>query len=208
IPQDENEVEVVAVEPQPPALNDDFSVFLYKVESLLGRIETKQKQLEDLEARVIANEKAIATVTGFVASEFVNYTDVLSDENQPEENQDFMVIYQNALSSYNNTQYHQAIRLFEQLLYMNENHPLASNCQYWIGECYHIQGDYSNAAVAFNSVLEYSLSSKYDDALLMNGICQLELGNHALAKEYFSELVTQFPDSEYVPKANGYLQTL
>ena len=208
IPQDENEVEPQIFEPQPPPLNDDFAAFLYKVENLLDRIENKQKQLEDLQARVIANEKAIATVTGFVASEFVNYTDVLSDEQNPTENQDYMAIYQNALASYNNSNYNQAIRLFEQLLYMNKNHPLASNSQYWIGESYHSQQDYGNAAAAFGSVLQYKLSSKYDDALLMNGICQLELGNQSLAKQYFSELVTEFPDSEFVPKANNYLQTL
>jgi len=209
LPQDENEVAVIEeAKQEPPAPNDDFAVFLYKVEQLLDRIESKQKQLEDLEFRVIANERAIAAVTGFVASEFVNYTDVISDDVPLNENQDYMTIYQNALASYNSGQHSQAIRLFQQLLYMNKNHPLASNCQYWIGECYHAEGDCAKAASAFTSVLEYKLSSKYDDALLMNGICQLELGNHTKAKEYFSELVTDYPESEHVSRANNYLQTL
>ncbi|MBN2103454.1 tetratricopeptide repeat protein [bacterium] len=209
LPDEENEVVIIEeAKPEPPAANNDFARFLYKVETLLDRIETKQKQLEDLELRVIANERAIAAVSGFVASEFVNYTNVISEDAPQEDAQDFMTIYQNALASYNSGLHKQAIRLFQQLLYMNKNHPLASNCQYWIGESHHAEGDYANAAAAFSSVLEYTLSSKYDDALLMNGICQLELGNYTKAKEYFSELVTDYPDSEYVARANDYLQTL
>ncbi|MBN1782694.1 tetratricopeptide repeat protein [bacterium] len=214
IPQDEKEV-AVAEEAAPAnmaMLNDEFSMFLHKVESLLDRIEDKQKQLEVLEARVMANEKAIATVTGFVASEFVNYTNVMMDEagtgDSSAVHDEYMNMYQTALNQYNKQQYAPAIRKFEKLLVQNPAHPLSSNCQYWIGESYRAQNDYVKASEAYNAVLAYTLSSKYDDALLMSGVCQLELGNESLAREYFSELVNRYPESELVGKANEYLESM
>jgi tol-pal system protein YbgF len=189
---------------------DEFAVFIHKVETLLDRIQDKHQLLDDLEARVIANERAIATVTGFVASEFVNITNV---DNQPElprptDDESFMNLYQNALASLNNKHYTEAIQQFEQLLIMNRNHALASNCQYWIGEGYYAQANYSKAADAFNQVLNFKLSSKLDDALLMSGICQLELGNRQKAREYFNELIDEYPDSEFVTRATTYLNSL
>ena len=195
-----------------PAFNsqDEFAVFIHKVESLLGRIEDKHQLLEELEARVIANERAIATVTGFVASEFVNITNVNNQPElpQPTDDENFMNLYQNALANLNNKHYAEAIQQFEQLLVMNRNHALASNCQYWIGEGYYAQANYFKAADAFNQVLNFKLSSKLDDALLMSGICQLEMGNRQKARDYFNELIDEYPDSEFVPRANNYLNSL
>jgi TolA-binding protein len=216
IPQDEANVAVTEVpetrsEPMSIDRNDELAVFLYKVENLLGRIEDKQKQLEELEARVIANERAIATVTGFVASEFVNYTDV-NDQPQPEAapstDEYYMNLYQTALSNFNTQNYGLAQRQFEQLLQLNDSHPLASNCQFWIGECYHNQRDFANAADAYGKVLNYHLSSKYDDALMKSGLCHVELGDTTRAKEIFSELLSEHPESEFVTQASGMLNTL
>jgi TolA-binding protein len=189
---------------------DEFAVFIHKVETLLGRIEDKHQLLEELEARVLANERAIATVTGFVASEFVNITNVNNQPElpQPTDDENFMNLYQNALTNFNNKHYLQAIQQFEQLLVMNRNHALASNCQYWIAEGYYAQADYSRAADAFGQVLNFKMSSKLDDALLMSGICQMELGNRQKAREYFNELIRAYPESEFVPKANTYLNSL
>ena len=127
---------------------------------------------------------------------------------QPMGDENFMDLYQNALTNINNKRFAQAVQQFEQLLVMNRDHALASNCQYWIGEGYYAQANFVKAADAFGQVLTFKLSSKLDDALLMSGICQLELGNRQKAREYFNELVTNYPDSEFVPRANNYLNSL
>ena len=90
----------------------------------------------------------------------------------------------------------------------NPDHRLASNCQYWIGESYNAMKQYQEALNAFNSVMSYRTSYKFDDALIMSGICHLRLGDRTTARENFQQLVSRFPDSEYAPKAMRYLGRL
>jgi len=69
-------------------------------------------------------------------------------------------------------------------------------------------GQYQKAIAAFNSVLHYTRSYKLDDALIMNGIIHLKLGNKTMARENFQELISKYPDSEYASKAMRYLGRL
>ena len=80
--------------------------------------------------------------------------------------------------------------------------------QYWIGECYNALGDYAKAIVAFNRVMEYRSSYKFDDALIMTGVVSMKMGDNENAKQKFQELVNRYPDSEYAPKAMRYLGRL
>ena len=86
--------------------------------------------------------------------------------------------------------------------------PFAISAQYWIGECYNAVGDYREAINAFNLVLNYQTSYKFDDALIMNGVTYLKIGEVELAKKNFQQLVQNYPDSEYAPKAMRYLGRL
>ncbi|MDQ7052633.1 MAG: tetratricopeptide repeat protein [candidate division KSB1 bacterium] len=87
-------------------------------------------------------------------------------------------------------------------------HRLASNCWYWIGESYFALGDLNNALQAFNEVLNYRNSFKTDDALLMLGRIYMRQGNAEMARQMFNRLQQDYPDSEYVPRAQRYLNQL
>ncbi|HSE98093.1 MAG TPA: hypothetical protein VLD57_07450, partial [Blastocatellia bacterium] len=63
--------------------------------------------------------------------------------------------------------YNECIEILEWLLLQRPDHPLASNCQYWIGESYFGLGEYSKALAAFKQVSSHSGSPKRRDARIM-----------------------------------------
>ena len=121
---------------------------------------------------------------------------------------DFQGQYQEALQTYRNRQYRNAIQKFEALLNINTHHSLSDNCQYWIGESYYGLGDYQQAIVAFEKVFAFTNSNKDDDAQLKLGLCYLKLNDRANARSEFEKLVNSYPTSEYVSIAKRYLASL
>lgn len=116
--------------------------------------------------------------------------------------------YNNGLEKFKQSRYDEAILVFERLRTQFPDHALVSNCTYWIGECYHAQGLYTNAIVEFEKVFQYSASYKYDDALLMKGKCYTRMGDRDLAATSLQSLLDRFPDSEYVSRAKILLQNM
>ena len=176
-----------------------------RVQELKDEMEKRIKQIDELQSQVKANERAIASVTGKVAGDYTVYQNEslggLSSRN-------FKENYEIALQKFYAKQYQEAIRIFRALMISNPDHRLASNCQYWIGESYNAMGMYGEAINAFNAVMNYGSSYKFDDALIMSGLCNLKIGNKSKARDDFQTLVSQFPDSEYAPKAMRYLGRL
>ena len=171
-----------------------------RIQDLRNEMEQRTRRIENLENKVLENERAIASVTGGIAGAQGSFG--IDNSRSFKEN------YENALQRFYNKQYQDAIRMFSGLMASNPDHRLASNCQYWIGESYNQLKQYRQAIDAFRAVLNYKSSYKFDDALLMSGICYLKLGDSATARENFQQLVSRYPDSEYAPKAMRYLGRL
>jgi len=118
---------------------------------------------------------------------------------------DFDDSYNAALELFQNHQYQQAIDTFFQLLLQNPRHPLADNCQYWIGESQYAQGKFYQAVSEFNKVFAFDAPDKQDDAQLMLGLTYLKLGEITTARTEFDWLVSCYASSEYVNTAHRYL---
>ena len=176
-----------------------------RIQNMKDELDQRRQQIENLQTQVRTHEKAIAELTGRVAGE---YTGLGGGSFGVGSVEDFKANYEMGLQQFYSRKYVDAVRVFKGLLSSNPDHRLASNCQYWIGESYNAMGEYSQAIEAFNAVLRYRSSYKLDDALLMNGLCHLKLGDRATAREKFQELVSRYPDSEYAPKALRYLGSL
>lgn len=116
--------------------------------------------------------------------------------------------YRAALDAYNARQYRDAINAFSRLLAEDANNSLADNCQYWIGESYYGLGNYAQAIAEFEKVFAYPNSNKADDALLKLGVTYLKLGDRESARTQFEQLLANYPKSEYLDKARGYLNRL
>jgi len=121
---------------------------------------------------------------------------------------DFATSYEGGLRQFYSRNYDQSIYIFSQLLEVQPNHRLASNCQYWIGECYFGLQNYSNALNAFKNVFSFEASTKIDDSLIMMSRCLIFQGESNSAKEMLEQLLDEFPDSEYIAAAEKYLGQL
>ncbi|MGE0546439.1 MAG: tol-pal system protein YbgF [Kofleriaceae bacterium] len=76
-------------------------------------------------------------------------------------------------------------------------HEYADNAQYWLGEAFYAQRDYSHALAEFRVVIEtYPRGNKVPDALLKVGFCYGALGQHDKARAVLEQVVTLYPNTE------------
>ena len=113
--------------------------------------------------------------------------------------------YSAALDQFNNRNYQGAIDQFDALLKANAGDDLAVNCHYWMGESYYGLKNYKEAIRHFEMVFNYKASGKKPYAQLMLGNAYAALGNTAEAKEAYGKVVSDYPTSSLVAKAQARL---
>ena len=87
-------------------------------------------------------------------------------------------------------------------------HDYADNAQYWLGEAFYAQKDYTQALVEFRKVIEvYPRGNKVPDALLKVGYCYQSLGQGEKAHAVLEQVVTRYPRSEPATLAAKRLET-
>ena len=145
--------------------------------------------LESIKSSDVAPKDTVATVTL---------------EEAPDDTE-YRTLYNEALNLYFDRDYKSSIGKFRELLTRSRKHPLADNCQYWLGENYYSQENYSQAIAEFQKVAPLGDGNKADAALFKIGMSQLKMGQDASARETFTRLEKQFPDSDLLDKARQYL---
>lgn len=113
--------------------------------------------------------------------------------------------YEAALDLFRNRSYTDAVDQFQGLLKAGISDDLASNCHYWTGESYFGMKKYQDAIQHFEMVFDYKKSAKKAAAQLMIGNSYLASGNKAAAKEAYEKVVSNYPISSYVKKAQDKL---
>lgn len=113
--------------------------------------------------------------------------------------------YDDARSEFENRNYQAAITLFESLMSASTNHSLSDNAQYWIGECHYALGKYDAAIIDFEKVFTFPKSNKLDDAQYKLGLCYVRKGDSIKAKEELNRLINNYPNSEYVARAENLI---
>lgn len=115
--------------------------------------------------------------------------------------------YQKALGLLRVKNYSGAAKEFSGFLRFYPDSPLASNSQYWLGECYYGQRRFQEAIDEFERVFTfYASSSKVPASLLKIGYSHLELQQPSMARSVFQQLVRTYPQSQAAIKAHGRLQ--
>ncbi len=95
---------------------------------------------------------------------------------------------------------------FRQFLQQHPRSALASNAQYWMGECFYGQRQYTQAIHEFERVLtNYPASQKVPAALLKIGYSHLGLQDTKTARLMFRQLVRTHPKSRAAAKAYARL---
>jgi len=182
-----------------------FKEFFMRIHKLLDGLKQSSQKVKGIESHVMLNKKVITDFTTQLLYEYQGYEKFfLNDVNEKLIKRNFKI----GLEKFYSGMYNAALGIFNDILNFYKYNPLASNCEYWIGECHYATGDYKRAIESFNNVLKYKISNKFDSALFMSGLCYIKLGNKIIAKEYLQELVRRYPDSEYISYAKTYLSKL
>ncbi|MBE6451987.1 MAG: tol-pal system protein YbgF [Alphaproteobacteria bacterium] len=113
-------------------------------------------------------------------------------------------IYKQAMENMNAGKYSESAQQFTSLMTKYPDDKLAGNAQYWLGEVYYAQKDYTKAAVAFAKGLEkYKHGNKGADSLLKLGMSMRELGKKEEACTAFKTLPTEFPKADQTLKTKS-----
>ena len=179
-------------------------------QNLQGEISTLEQQLLNKEAEIANLKSDIASKDQRIDELETNVSSgAHSTSAQPlNVTGDFLQDYQTGLATYQNRDYKQAVATFEDLLLRGENNSYIDNCQYWIGESYYGLGNYNQAVVEFTKVFAFMKSNKSDDAQLKLGLCYWKLGDKDKAREEFQRLMSDYPQSEYIQKAEQFISSL
>jgi tol-pal system protein YbgF len=165
-----------------------------QVEQLENRLQLQAEELEQLRqspqpSRSSYRPTSIPQSVGSVA-------DSAQGEGSPTE------VYLQAFGDYASGRYQAAIHGFETFLQRFPNNSYASNAQFWLGDCYFNQQQYSLAIMEFERILnEYPNAPKTPDALLKIAIAQLQLGDSDQARQAVNTLNQQYPKSKAAQKA-------
>jgi tol-pal system protein YbgF len=116
-------------------------------------------------------------------------------------------LFARAMDSFKAGELAQAILDFEDFVARNGSHPLAPTAQFLIGESYYSAHDYQHATVEYRKVVDMvPRGDRVPEALLKLGLSYRALKRNDRAREAWSQLVQEFPQSEPAAKARAALR--
>jgi tol-pal system protein YbgF len=118
-----------------------------------------------------------------------------------------MKLYTQSIDLLHQGKHAEAISGLRKFIATYPSHDYADNAQYWLGECYYDQKDYSSALREFRRVVEkYPSGNKAPDALLKVGFTYRQLNEAGKARDVLEQLVKSYPGTDVAKKASERLQ--
>jgi tol-pal system protein YbgF len=104
--------------------------------------------------------------------------------------------YRSALELFGKGRLDDARSTFQRVYDSDTNGELADNALYWIAETYFVRAKYADAIRIYHQITtDYSDQNKAPDAMLKTGLAHAKLGDLALARRTFEELIAKYPYS-------------
>ncbi len=101
-----------------------------------------------------------------------------------------------------------AITALRAFLVHYPRHDYADNAQYWLGEAFYAQKDFTKALVEFRATIQnYPHGNKVPDALLKVGYCYQALGQADKSRAVLEQVVNLYPKTEPAALAAKRLET-
>ncbi|KAA3661695.1 MAG: hypothetical protein DWQ10_04015 [Calditrichaeota bacterium] len=121
---------------------------------------------------------------------------------------EFAPLYKKAVDLYYSQHYVEAIETFRTLLEFNSAHPLANQCQHWIGEAYFAMGAFYAAVVEYEKVALFPHAVKSAEARLMIGIALFRVGENNLAEQELEGILASNEKMSVQITAQRYLRKI
>ena len=121
--------------------------------------------------------------------------------------QEFENEYKSAYYAYTKGDYSLSMKLFKDLILLDNKNELSDNCQYWISEIHYAKGEFDIAINEFGKVLGYANTNKGAESLYKSGLCHLKLNNINEATRNFEKLETLYPEKNVlIDKSKKHLE--
>ena len=114
-------------------------------------------------------------------------------------------IYMSGVFAYQREDYKTTIQKFSKLKLSAAPPKTAENILYWLADAYQQDGQYDEALSLLNQITT-SGTLRIDDALIHKGLLYRKMGNENLALLAFGDVVSQYPNSEYLRLAKMELK--
>lgn len=186
---------------------DEEREYQQKINNLEKQLNRKEQHISELQSTVKRQDSEIQRLSSATAGETRSvspFRDAGADVTMSE----YQAQYDRGRAAFESRKYEEAIRVFQSMLAASSTHKLSDNAQYWIGECHYALRQYDAAIIDFEKVFTFVNSNKKDDAQFKLGLCYLRKGDKTKAREEFERLQADYPDSEFLPKANELMATL
>jgi tol-pal system protein YbgF len=185
---------------QEMASEEEQQEYEERITKLEQQLRQKDMEIADLKAQIQLQQEEMSS-SSTRSSSSGGFSGVVSSVSTEE----YESRYAEARAAFEDRNYELALQLFQSLLSASTRHSLSDNAQYWIGECHYALKQYDAAIIDFEKVFTYPNSNKNDDAQFKLGVCYLRKGDRAKATEEFERLINNFPNSEYVQRANDLM---
>ena len=118
-------------------------------------------------------------------------------------------LYMNGLRDFTGGKYDLARQEFSDYIKNFPSNDLASNAQFYLGEIYYAQNDFTNAISSYDTVLtNYPKSFKLASSQFKKGMAELELGLKASGVRDLREVERKFPGSDEAKRATAKLREI
>lgn len=169
------------------------------VDELKARLAKVSKQLDDIQS----GQQNLGTPSAQPASPGAASPGAASQAPPPD------ALYNDGLRDFNAGKNDLAAQEFAQYLHAYGNTDLAGNAQFYLGEVLYRQGNYQQAILAYNRVLDqYPGGNKAAAAQLKKGFALLEAGQRDAAVQELRSLINRYPKSPEATQARDRLTKL
>ena len=115
-------------------------------------------------------------------------------------------LYDRVMEEFKHRDYDAALAGFRFFLELHGRSSLASNAQYWMGECHYRMGRYKEALAAFTTmVAHYPTSQKIAATTLKMGQTYEKMGDQDNARLMYERVLSQYP---YTPESEQARKSL
>lgn len=188
-----------------------------RLESMTTQIQALSESLEEAKVRIAKLSEQVAQTQNIIqtlnapppAAEGTGGTGPGGEAKPLASVPDADTLYKSGLSYFNGGQYQLAVQAFQEYLQYYGETDLASNAQFYIGECYYSQGHYSQAIEEYNKCLErYPRGNKLPAAQLKKGYALLAMDQQQAGVRELRSLIQRFPNSREAELARQRLRKL
>jgi tol-pal system protein YbgF len=179
------------------------------VDQLAGQIQSLNDTLDELKARLAKVSKQLEDMQSSQQSLAASQAQAQAQQQAQAQAPPPDVLYNNALRDYNGNKSDLAIQEFSDYIKFYPNTDGAGNCYFYLGEIQFRQGNYQQAALSYDQVLQnFPTGSKAASAQLKKGFALIELGKQEDGVVELRHVIQRYPKSNEALQARERLRKL